>query len=57
MITAFQCCVGFCPTTKCIGHVYTYIPSFLNLPIPPIQVVKEHWAGFVFVFLRFPHLI
>ena len=34
MIIAFQCCVDFCPTIKCISHKYTYILSFFNLPNP-----------------------
>ena len=31
-----------------ISHKYTYIPSLLNLPpalpVPPLYVVKNHWA-------------
>ena len=34
-IVALQCCVGFCHTTTCISHKYTYIPSLLNLPSIP----------------------
>ena len=26
------CCIGFCCTTKWISYMYTYIPSFWNLP-------------------------
>ena len=28
--TALQCCLGFCHTTKQIGHNYTYVPSHLS---------------------------
>ena len=29
MISALQCCVGFCHTSVWISHNYTYIPSLL----------------------------
>ena len=31
-VIALQCCVRFC-TTAWISHMYTYIPSFLSLPL------------------------
>ena len=40
---------GFCHTATWISHMYTYIPSLLNLPptcqpIPPLLVIAEHWV-------------
>ena len=40
---------GFCHTATWISHMYTYIPSLLNLPptcrpIPPLHVIAEHWV-------------
>ena len=32
---ALQSCVGFCLTTSCISHMYTYILSLLSLPPTP----------------------
>ena len=31
-IIALQRCFGFCHTSTCINHRYTYVPSLLNLP-------------------------
>ena len=31
-IFASKYCAGFCHTSTCISHRYTYVPSFLNLP-------------------------
>ena len=40
--SALQCCVGFCPTTIQISHNYTYITSFLSLPILPHPTPLGH---------------
>ena len=34
-IIALQCYAGFCCTTTWISCIYTYNPSFLNLPLTP----------------------
>ena len=34
-IVTLQCCVSFCCIMKWISYMYTYIPSFLDLPPPP----------------------
>ena len=31
-INALQYCVGFCHTSRCISHRYTYVPSLWKLP-------------------------
>ena len=49
-IIALQWCVTFCFITKWISYTYIspHISSLLHLPptlpIPPLQVVTEHWA-------------
>ena len=40
--------VDFCHTSASISHRYTFVLSLLNLhptshPIPPLQVITEHW--------------
>ena len=49
----------FCHTWPWISHRYTYVPSFLNLPptsqpIPPLQVVTEHWVELPASYTKFP---
>ena len=39
---ALQCCVCFCPTIIQISHNYTYINSFLSLPILPHPTPLGH---------------
>jgi len=34
-IIALHYCIGFCHTSTCISHRYTYVPSLLKLPLPP----------------------
>ena len=46
-IIALQYCVCFCHIPTWINHMYTYVPSLLNLPptsqpIPPLEIVREH---------------
>ena len=36
-IIAFQCCVGFCYSTKWIGNMYTHMPFLLNLLPTPLS--------------------
>ena len=57
-IIALQCCVSCCCKKKRISHMYTYVPSLLDLaprPIPPFQVFTEHRAGLACV--SDPHLL
>ena len=37
-IVALQCCVGFCHTATWSSHKYTYICSFLSLPLTPAPI-------------------
>ena len=41
-ITAFQCCVSFFSTTKCIRYMYTHILSLLDLPPPAHPTHLDH---------------
>ena len=54
-----QYCVGFCHPSTWISHRYTHVPSLLNLPptslpIPPLDVVTEHWAELPGSHSKFP---
>ena len=56
---ALQYCAGFCHTSTCISHKYTYAPSLLNLlstshPIPTLQVVTEPKFEFPEAYSKFP---
>ena len=57
-IIALQC-FSFCWTMKWISYMYTYMSSLLDVPptphpIPPTQVITEHWAELPMLYSRFP---
>ena len=56
-IIASQCYVGFCSTMKWINYMYTYIPSFLDLPPSPPshpQIITEPRAELPVLYSSFP---
>ena len=56
-IIASQCYVGFYYTMKWINCMYTYIPSFLDLPPNPPphpQAISEHRAELPVLYSSFP---
>ena len=64
-IIALQYCLGFCQTSTWISHMYTYVPSLLNLPPASLSIIlcclgycsfivlPEGWEGCASCFVLF----
>ena len=53
-IIVLQCCVRFCCATLWISCMCTYISSHSPIPISPLQVITEHQAELLVLYITFP---
>ena len=58
-IIALQYCAGFCHTSTCISHRYTYVPSLLSLPPTSHSILPltKLWFAFPESYSKFPLVI